>query len=110
MANVVSFEDLPASETAYRFEGGEHGSTISVFVSHHAPGRHVPLHVHPYEETFICMEGETTFEVDGEKIVAAPGHIVVVPAGAKHGFESTGDVPLKQVSVHPAPVMEQEWV
>ena len=110
MANVVSFDDLPASKTAYRFEGNGHGSSISVFVSHHPPGEFVPLHRHPYEETFICLEGETTFSVDGEKVTASPGHIVIVPAGAAHGFENTGDVPLKQVSVHPAPVMEQEWI
>lgn len=35
---------------------------------------------------------------------------VIVPANTPHGFEPAGDVPLRQVSIHPAPAVEQEWL
>jgi quercetin dioxygenase-like cupin family protein len=108
MANVVPFEDLAGGERAYKFEGADFGSTVSGFISHHQPGQGPQLHRHPYEETFICLEGEATFEADGETTVVGPGHIVVVPAGAAHRFQNTGDAPLRQVSIHPNERVEQE--
>jgi hypothetical protein len=33
-----------------------------------------------------------------------------VPAGAAHAFKGASDVPLRQVSIHPAPAMETEWL
>lgn len=109
MATVVKFEDLGGNpERAYKFEGADFGSTVSGFISSHKPGQGPQLHRHPYEETFICLEGEATFESDGEKTRVGPGHIVVVPAGAAHRFENTGDVPLRQVSIHPSDRVQQE--
>jgi mannose-6-phosphate isomerase-like protein (cupin superfamily) len=109
MADVVPFGDLAGDpERAYKFEGADFGSTVSGFISSHRPGQGPQLHRHPYEETFICLEGEATFEAAGEKIVVGPGHIVVVPAGAAHRFENTGQTPLRQVSIHPNERVEQE--
>jgi quercetin dioxygenase-like cupin family protein len=109
MATVVNFDDLAGNpERAYKFEGGDMGATVSGFISHHPPGQGPDLHRHPYEETFVCLEGEATFEADGEKTVVGPGHIVVVPAGAAHCFKNTGEGRLKQVSIHPAERVEQE--
>ena len=39
-----------------------------------------------------------------------PGDVVVVPAGVAHRFESTGEVPLRQLSLHLAPEMVTEWL
>jgi mannose-6-phosphate isomerase-like protein (cupin superfamily) len=36
--------------------------------------------------------------------------VIVVPAGVAHRFESTGDVPLRQLSLHLAPEMVTEWL
>ena len=102
--------DLPGSETAVRFVGKDHGATISFFLTRHPPGTGAKLHRHPYEETFIVEEGHATFTVDGEAIEADAGQIVVVPAGAAHGFVSSGDGELRQVSIHPSEVMVQEWL
>ena len=33
-----------------------------------------------------------------------------VPAGVAHRFESTGEVPLRQLSLHLAPEMVTEWL
>jgi quercetin dioxygenase-like cupin family protein len=108
LANVVKIDGLVGSERARKFEGADFGSTVSGFVSRHKPGQGPGLHRHPYEETFVCLEGEATFEADGEQTVVGPGHIVVVPAGAAHRFQNTGDTPLLQVSIHPNERVEQE--
>ena len=110
MATLMSVSDLRASETASRFEGRDHGASVSFFITRHPPGRRVPLHRHPYEETFIVQEGNATFTVDGETIDARAGQIVIVPAGAAHGFASAGPDVLRQVSIHPSDHVIQEWL
>ena len=84
MPQRIPFEDIPGGERARKFEGQNHGSSVSFFLSHHAPGEGPNLHRHPYEETFILLDGRCTFTVDGAEIEAEPGQIVVVPAGAAH--------------------------
>lgn len=110
MTPNIQIDDLPGSERARKFEGKEHGSTASFFVSRHAPGEGPDLHRHPYEETFIMLEGTATFRMDGETIEAQAGEILIVPAGAAHGFVNSGDERLLQVSIHPADHMTQEQV
>ncbi len=92
--------DLPGHATAARFEGREHGSSVSFFLSTSRPGGGATPHVHPYDETFDVHAGESTFTVGGERIVCGPGDVVVVPAGTVHGFENTGDGPLLQIGIH----------
>lgn len=55
------------------------------------PGVGPPLHTHTREdETFFIVEGEVTFHVGGEKIVAQAGTAVHAPRGIPHRFEFTG--------------------
>jgi quercetin dioxygenase-like cupin family protein len=110
MHTLLSVADLPGSETASRFEGRDHDATVSFFLSRHPPGTGPGLHRHPYEETFIIEEGSATFTVDGESIEAQAGQIIVVPAGAAHGFVNSGEGVLRQVSIHPSDHMVQEWL
>ncbi len=70
----------------------------------------MPLHRHPYGETFIVQEGLAEYTVDGETIAARDGQIVIVPAGAAHGFASVGQGVLRQVSIHPSGHVIQEWL
>jgi quercetin dioxygenase-like cupin family protein len=107
MPTILSLADLPG-ERAARFEGREHGASVSFFVGRFPPGSGPVLHRHPYDETFIVEEGSATFTVDGETIEAKAGEIVVVPAGAAHRFVSSGDGVLRQVSIHPSDRMVQE--
>jgi quercetin dioxygenase-like cupin family protein len=110
MPSVIELSQLSVSDTAARFEGRDHGSTVSFFVTRHPPGGHVPLHVHPYEETFVVLEGKATFSVGGEPIIAHGGQALVVPARTAHGFANSGDEDLRTVSIHPADHVEQEWL
>ena len=108
MATVVAVDNLEGFEIARRFEGRDHGSTVSFFLTHHPPGSGPGLHRHPYEETFVIQEGRATFTADGETIDAEAGQIVVVPAGAAHRFENSGSGVLSQVSIHPCDHIVQE--
>jgi hypothetical protein len=48
-------------------------------------------HVHPkLEERYEVLEGEVTFRVDRKPRRAGRGERLVVPAGARHSFENTG--------------------
>jgi quercetin dioxygenase-like cupin family protein len=110
MPTSLSIADLPGSEAASRFEGRDHGASVSFFVTRHPAGTGPGLHRHPYEETFIVEEGSATFTVDSEAIEAHAGQIIVVPAGAAHRFVNSGDGVLRQVSIHPSDHFVQEWL
>ena len=107
---VINIERLPGSENASRFDGHEHGASISFFINRHRPGTGPDLHSHPYEETFIVLDGKVRFTLGEETLEATAGQIVVVPAGTPHKFVSTGAGRLRQISIHPAARMETEWL
>ncbi len=104
----VSLADLALSPTTSRFEGREHGASVSSFVSRSLPGGGADPHVHPYDETFLVLEGRVTFTVDGTAIACGPGDVLVVAAGSVHGFVNAGDAPLLQVSIHACDHVVQE--
>jgi quercetin dioxygenase-like cupin family protein len=80
MARVLNVDDLaPAPGRTGRFEGHEHGASVSFFVSRVPAGGGPGLHTHPYEETFVITGGSATFTVDGEEIDAPEGTLVYVP-------------------------------
>jgi mannose-6-phosphate isomerase-like protein (cupin superfamily) len=107
---VTDIAYLPGGENAVRFDGREHGASVSFFITRNKPGTGPKLHKHPYDETFIMQEGEARFTVGEESIEAAAGEIVVVPANTPHGFVNTGEGVLRQVNIHASPRMETEWL
>jgi mannose-6-phosphate isomerase-like protein (cupin superfamily) len=107
---VIEVERLPGSENASRFDGREHGASVSFFISRNPPGTGPGLHRHPYEETFIVEDGKVRFTVGEETIEATAGQIVVVPAGTPHKFVNCGAGRLRQISIHPVARMETEWL
>lgn len=108
MPNPLSFDDLPGSDRARRFEGADHGAGASFFLSRHAPGEGPKLHTHPYEETFIVQAGAARFTVGDETLEASPGQILIVPPSTPHKFVNSGDSRLQMVSIHGAARMVQE--
>jgi mannose-6-phosphate isomerase-like protein (cupin superfamily) len=58
-------------------------------------------HVHTGEDdSFYILEGELTFTVEGERIVAGPGTFVLVPPGVEHDFANEGEAAVRMVNVH----------
>jgi quercetin dioxygenase-like cupin family protein len=68
------------------------------------PGGGPPPHVHSREEeSFYVLEGEITFEIDGQTRVATAGTFASMPVGVPHAFKNRSDRPARMlISVAPA--------
>lgn len=64
------------------------------------------LHMHPYDETFIVVEGLGRFFVGDTIIEAGAGEVVLGPAGVPHRFENVGPGRLQTVDIHHSP----KWI
>ena len=58
-----------------------------------------PLHHHPHDEGFYVLEGEMTFEVDGERLTARPGEFAFAPRGSHHALANLSDAPARYLLV-----------
>jgi mannose-6-phosphate isomerase-like protein (cupin superfamily) len=110
LAIVVPFEEIRSSPTAVLFEGDKHGDgvPISSFIVENERGRGPSLHVHPYSEVFVVLDGVATFTAGDEEVDVAAGHVVVVPPNTPHKFVNSGDGKLRMVTVHTNGTMVQE--
>ena len=54
-----------------------------------APGVEAPRHVHSEEQIVVVLDGEFTFDLDGDVRVMRPGDVAVVPAWVPHGAWTT---------------------
>ena len=60
-----------------------------------------PIHAHAAEDdSFYILEGELTFTVEDEVVVAGPGTFVLVPPGLQHTFRNDGDTVVRMVNIH----------
>ena len=109
MPTPIDFADIAFSPTAFLFQGGDR-TDISIFVVRTPPGKGVGLHVHPYAETFVLLEGRGRWTAGEETVELCPDQILVVPPETPHGFENTGEEPLLVVSVHDSGVMQQRFL
>jgi quercetin dioxygenase-like cupin family protein len=53
------------------------------------PETEAPRHVHEEEQIVIVLDGEFTFDLDGDVRVMRPGDVAVVPAWVPHGAWTT---------------------
>ncbi len=90
----------------YRFlvTGDETNGKCAMWEAIVPPGGGPPPHIHSREEeAFYILEGEITFTVNGEKVVAKAGTFANMPVGTPHSFKNESDQPAKMViSVAPA--------
>jgi mannose-6-phosphate isomerase-like protein (cupin superfamily) len=91
-------------------KGADHGATISLILDHSGPGQGPRLHRHPYDETWVVVEGAITFQSGEEQLKAGPGDIVIVPPGAPHKFVNDGPGRSHLVCIHANPTMVTEWL
>ena len=111
MFHFLSSDALPKGQSrTVRFEGHDYGAATSFFYVDNDPGQGPDLHVHPYPETWIVRAGKAEFDVDGRKLPAGPGDILVVEAGVPHGFKNVGDGRLEIFCIHPSDRIVQDWV
>jgi mannose-6-phosphate isomerase-like protein (cupin superfamily) len=109
--DVFNLEEMLFSPTAALFEGRPRaGIGISVFVVRTPPGKGVGIHVHPYSETFVMLEGEGRWTAGDEVVDLRPNQMLVVPPETPHGFRNTGEGPLLVVSVHESGTLDQTFL
>ena len=72
------------------------------------PGGGPPPHVHSREEeSFYILEGEITFMIGEERLVATAGMFANMPVGTPHSFKNDSNKPAKMlISVAPAGLEE----
>jgi quercetin dioxygenase-like cupin family protein len=94
----------------YRFlaTGTESGGRYALWEAVVPPGGGPPPHTHSREvEGFYVLEGEITFTVNGERIVAGPGTFANMPVGSLHAFRNETDRTARMlISVAPAGLEE----
>ena len=100
MATVTPIEEIRLSENAALFEGKDQIG-ISSFIVEYPRGKGPDLHLHPYPEAFVVLDGTAVFTAGEEELTVAGGNVVVVPAETPHGFKNPGDETLRVVSIHP---------
>jgi quercetin dioxygenase-like cupin family protein len=90
----------------YRFlaTGADTNGTYALWEALVPPGGGPPLHVHSREEEgFYVLEGEITFTIDGQRLVAPAGTFGNMPVGVPHSFTNESNRPARMlISVAPA--------
>jgi quercetin dioxygenase-like cupin family protein len=66
--------------SSLKFEGYQHNTNVSFFVVRSPKGKGAEKHRHPYEETFIVLNGKIEAIVDGNKKIIGGGNIMIVPS------------------------------
>ena len=96
----------PAADGPWRgfVDGIAIGGSVTVLTyGTDTPGAGPCLHVHPYDETFIIVEGRARFFIGETIIDAAAGEVVLGPAAVPHRFENLGPGRLQTVDIHHSP-------
>jgi len=90
----------------YRFlaTGEETDGNYATWEALVPPGGGPPPHVHSREqESFYILEGEITFRVNGETIIATSGTFANMPIGSLHSFKNeTEQLARMIISIAPA--------
>ena len=90
----------------YRFlaTGGDTNGKYALWEAIVPPGGGPPPHVHSREEEgFYVLEGEITFTINGERVVATAGMFANMPVGTPHSFKNESNKPARMlISVAPA--------
>ncbi len=94
----------------YRFlaTGAETAGQFAMWEAIVPPGGGPPPHIHRREqESFYVLEGEITFHVGDEQIVATAGMFANIPIGMLHRFHNASNQPARMIiTVVPAGIEE----
>jgi mannose-6-phosphate isomerase-like protein (cupin superfamily) len=96
----------PARDGPWRgsLNGDALGGLVTVLAyGNDTPGKGPGLHVHPYDETFVVVQGRARFFVGDQVIEAVAGEAVLGPAGVPHRFENLGPGRLQTIDIHHSP-------
>jgi quercetin dioxygenase-like cupin family protein len=96
-------DEIQVGAVAIRFlvEGAQSAGSVAVFEFDVPAGARVPAaHSHDgYEETLYGLEGALTWTIEGTQIDVGAGEALVIPRGAVHHFENTGEADAKALAI-----------
>ena len=96
-------EEIRIGGIAVRFllEGEQTNGELAMFEFDVTAGTKVPApHSHDgYDETIYGLEGTLTWSVDGDAHEVGPGEVLLIPRGAVHHFDNTGDADARALGV-----------
>jgi quercetin dioxygenase-like cupin family protein len=88
----------PGDLYTFLVTGEESGGSYFAMEALVPTGGGPPPHIHRNEdETFYLLEGQITFRLGDDSVVAGPGDFVNVPRGAVHCFRNEGSEPARMV-------------
>jgi quercetin dioxygenase-like cupin family protein len=67
----------------------------TMFMVQYDPDGVAGRHDHPFEETYLFLEGEAEAEFDGQTYRLGPGDVAFAAVGCVHGFRNVGNGPLR---------------
>ena len=106
-------EEIKVGEIAIRFlvDGEESGGSVAMFeFGVPASSRVAAAHSHNgYDETIYGLEGVLTWTIEGSATDVGPGEALVIPRGAMHHFENTGESDARQLAVVTPGVLEPDY-
>lgn len=88
---------LAGNLMTFRARGSETGGQLSIVEALTAPGEGAPPHRQTDGESFLVLEGEYEFMLDGAARRCGPGDFVHAAAGQVHAFRNTGDAPARML-------------
>jgi quercetin dioxygenase-like cupin family protein len=103
---VIHASALPAGN----LKGIDYGATVSVILDRSEPGQGPRLHRHPYDETWVVIEGHLTFQAGDDRLKAGPDDIIIVAPDVPHKFTNDGPGTSSLVCIHANPTMVTEWL
>lgn len=68
-----------------------------------------PLHKHDFDEAFYVIEGDLTFQLEDELVMAGQGEVAFAPRGVAHTFANRSDAPARFVIVCTPAGFEREF-
>ena len=96
-------EEIKVGEITIRFlvRGEQSGGGVAMFEAEVPAGARVPVaHSHDgYDETIYGLEGVLTWTVERTQTEVGPGDAFLIPRGAVHHFDNTGDVDAKALAI-----------
>jgi quercetin dioxygenase-like cupin family protein len=86
-----------------QLSGSDYGLSTSIMLGQVVPGGGPRRHRHPHAEIFVLHEGQGRYEVEGSRIDAEAGDVVIVPPDAWHTFTNSGASMLRHTAIHQNP-------
>jgi quercetin dioxygenase-like cupin family protein len=88
----------PGDLYTFLVTGDESAGAYFVMEALVPPGGGPPMHIHRKEnETFYVLNGQCTFHLGDETILAGPGDFVNIPIGQLHCFHNASDAPVRLI-------------